>query len=122
MKAGLAYVDSEIGGFTMIQDLDPGYDVCSTRTNRVVMKGDNIGELLNAAGITWGGFVGSFDLTANNANGTAGCGHSTYSAVMQRTIPGYIPHHNWFQYYASPANPAHARPASLANVGYSIAQ
>ena len=96
-KASIAYVDNGIGGLTMIQDLDPGYDLCSTRKDQVVMEGDNIGELLNAAGITWGGFMGGFNPEIKNANGTTGCARSTYSAVMKRAIPDYIPHHNWFQ-------------------------
>jgi phospholipase C len=32
----------------------------------------------------------------------------------------YIPHHNWFQYFASTANPTHARPASVAAIGHSL--
>ena len=32
----------------------------------------------------------------------------------------YIPHHNWFQYYASTANPSHARPSALAAIGHSL--
>ena len=43
------------------------------------MAGKNIGDLLNAANITWGGFMGGFDLTASNANGTTGCARSTVS-------------------------------------------
>jgi phospholipase C len=31
----------------------------------------------------------------------------------------YIPHHAWFQYYASTANPQHLRPSSLAAIGQS---
>jgi phospholipase C len=120
-KPSVAYVDNGIGGLTMIQDLDPGYDLCSTRKNQVVMEGDNIGELLNDAGVTWGGFMGGFNLETKNANGTTGCARSTYSEVMKRAIADYIPHHNWFQYYALTANPTHARPASLADVGYSFA-
>ncbi|MGH7188068.1 MAG: phospholipase C [Acetobacteraceae bacterium] len=120
-KAGVYYTENGIGGLTMIDDLDPGHDPCSTATNQVMMEGDNIGDLLNAAGITWGGFMGGFNLETKNANGTTGCARSTYSTVMKRTIRDYIPHHNWFQYYASTSNPTHARPASLANIGYSFA-
>ena len=120
-KAGVAYAESGIGGLTMLGDLDPGHDPCSTRANLVMMEGDNIGDLLNAAEITWGGFMGGFDLEAKNANGTTGCERSTYSAVVKKAIKDYIPHHNWFQYYASTANPTHARPISLADVGYSFA-
>ena len=32
--------------------------------------GKNIGDLLNAKGVTWGFFEGGFDLTLTNANGT----------------------------------------------------
>ncbi|MGH7101661.1 MAG: phospholipase C [Acetobacteraceae bacterium] len=120
-KAGVYYTENGIGGLTMIDDLDPGHDPCSTATNQVMMEGDNIGDLLNAADITWGGFMGGFDLETKNANGTTGCARSTYSTVMKRTIRDYIPHHNWFQYYASTSNPTHARPASLADIGYSFA-
>lgn len=118
--AGVAFVDNGVGGLTMIEDLDPGYDACSLRTNQVIMEGDNIGDMLNAAGITWGGFMGGFSLERKNPNGTTGCARSTYSAVMNREIKDYIPHHNWFQYYSSTSNPTHARTTSVADVGYSF--
>lgn len=118
-RAGASYTENGTGGLTMIADLDPGHDACSKATNQVVMEGDNIGDLLNAAGVTWGGFMGGFDLAVKNPNGTTGCERSTYSEVEKRTIKDYIPHHNWFQYYASTANVSHARPASLADIGYS---
>ena len=78
------------------------------------MTGKNIGDLLNAGGVTWGGFMGGFDLTATNANGTTGCKRSTHSAIVGTNVLDYIPHHAWFQYYASTANPKHMRPSSLA--------
>jgi phospholipase C len=39
---------------------------------------------------------------------------------MGQTVPtaDYIPHHNWFQYYSSTANPSHTRPASIAEIGH----
>ncbi len=120
-KAGVAYTENGIGGLTMLGDLDPGHDPCSTRANLVMMGGDNIGDLLNEADITWGGFMGGFNLETKNANGTTGCDRSTYSTVVKKAIKDYIPHHNWFQYYASTANPTHARPRSPADVGYSFA-
>lgn len=118
-RAGVAYVDNGAGGLTMIEDLDPGYDVCSKTKNQVIMNGRNIGDLLTAAGVTWGGFMGGFDLAVKNANGTTGCARSTYSSVMKKTIRDYIPHHDWFQYYTTTSNPTHAAPRSLAAVGYS---
>ena len=60
------------GGFTMIGDTDPLGDVCSTAAYQDTLLGKNIGDLLNAKGITWGWFQGGFDLTVTNPNGTTG--------------------------------------------------
>lgn len=108
------------GGFTVTGDPDPEGDVCSsTKANSTLhMLGKNIGDLLNAANITWGGFMGGFDLTAKNANGTTGCARSTVSPNTQRTVTDYIPHHAWFQYFASTANLQHTRPSSTAMIGH----
>jgi phospholipase C len=82
-----------------------------------MMTGKNIGDLLNAAGISWGGFMGGFNLDTKNANGTTGCKRSTQSEVVGKAVVDYIPHHNWFQYFQSTANPKHERPASTAAIG-----
>ena len=97
---------------TLINDPDPdGRCLLSTAAaTRCSMLGENIGDLLNAAGITWGGFMGGFDLTLTNANGTTGCKRSTTSPNTSRTVTDYIPHHAWFQYYPSTANLQHTRP------------
>src|SRR5262249_19390122 len=109
---------------TEIGDGDPLLDVCSNPTlDQVTMAGRNVGDLLNARGITWGAFMGGFDLTIVNPNGTTGCARQT-----NPTAPGtpaftsvdYIPHHAWFQYYASTRNPTHARPSSVAAIGHSF--
>ncbi len=107
------------GGFTQDGDVDPAYDSCSSTATTVKMNGNNIGDLLNAAHITWGGFMGGFDLDATNTNGTTGCARSTVSTTVGQTVTDYIPHHNWFQYYASTANYTHARPARLGDIGFS---
>lgn len=114
------YIKDGQGGLTMIGDVDPAYDVCSKPSNQASMLGKNIGDLLNAARITWGGFMGGFNLNKKNPNGTTGCGRSTHSMVVGTDIVDYIPHHNWFQYYASTANPKHLRPSSLAAIGYTF--
>ena len=114
------YIADGQGGWTMINDVDPGADVCSAPKDQVLMEGKNIGDLLNAAGITWGGFMGGFNLDIKNANGTTGCQRSTQSQVVGRTVVDYIPHHNWFQYFESTANPEHDRPSSVAAIGYSM--
>jgi phospholipase C len=113
------YIKDGQGGFTMINDVDPGYDVCSVRGNQAMMTGKNIGDLLNAARVTWGGFMGGFNLDTTNPNSTTGCKRSTHSTIVGQDVVDYIAHHNWFQYYASTANPKHTRPNSPATVGYS---
>ena len=112
------YIPDGAGGYTLISDVDPAYDVCSSRTNQVRMLGRNIGDLLTAARVSWGGFMGGFDLKRTNRNGTTGCKRTTYSTVTHMRVRDYIPHHNWFQYFKSTANPTHARPASVAAIGH----
>jgi phospholipase C len=110
-------VDGGAGSLTVVGDPDPLGDMCSNSTrNQVQMKGRNIGDLLNAARVTWGSFMGGFDLTVKNTNLTTGCSRS--STGLAGTTNDYIPHHAWFQYYSSTANPAHTRPASLAEIGH----
>jgi phospholipase C len=110
-------VDGGNGSLTVIGDPDPIGDVCSNPTrNQVQMKGRNIGDLLSAAGVTWGSFMGGFNLSTANPNGTTSCNRS--STGLPGTTNDYIPHHAWFQYYASTANPKHTRPASVAEIGH----
>jgi phospholipase C len=106
------------GGLTLIGDTDPAHDACSSTSSTVQMTSKNIGDLLNERHLTWGGFMGGFDLAAVNANGTTGCKRSTFSTVLNATPTDYTPHHNWFQYYASTSNPTHARPTSVNEIGY----
>ena len=79
------------------------------------MTGKNIGDLLNAAGISWGGFMGGFDLTAHQRqrHDRLRAQHLIRASWAAR-VTDYIPHHDWFQYYKSTANPTHARPSSIA--------
>jgi phospholipase C len=104
------------GGLTLINDTDPAGDVCSSKTAQVGMTSKNIGDLLNAKNIPWGSFMGGFNLQLQNNNGTSGCGRTTTG--LSGTTADYIPHHAWFQYYASTANLTHARPASLKEIGH----
>ena len=109
------------GGFTMNGDSDPVGDVCSSTSASSLVQmssnNKNIGDLLNAQNITWGGFMGGFNLAAVNANGTNGCKRSTYSSVLAANSTDYVPHHAWFQYYPTTQNPAHTRPSSTAVIG-----
>jgi phospholipase C len=45
------------GGYSLTSDAQPYYDDCSTR-DAVAMAGTNIGDELNAAGLSWGWFQG----------------------------------------------------------------
>ncbi|MBB5446725.1 MULTISPECIES: phospholipase C [unclassified Paraburkholderia] len=115
-------IPDSAGGNTMIGDLDPTGDTCtiaagSTVTGTMSSKNRNIGDLLNAKKITWGGFMGGFNLQTVNPNGTTGCARSTFSQVLNASKADYVQHHAWFQYYASTANLAHTRPTSTAVIG-----
>ncbi len=120
VNPGGATIDDGNGSLTLISDADPVGDVCSTTTGETVQFGGrNIGDLLNAKGITWGFFEGGFNLHAVNANKSTGCSRSTTSVITNTQKADYIPHHQPFQYYASTANPTHARPNSVHAIGTS---
>ncbi|MGA7557616.1 MAG: alkaline phosphatase family protein [Terriglobales bacterium] len=106
------------GSLTNIDDPDPVGDICSSPTrNQAQMGGVTIGDLLNNAGITWGGFMGGFNLSIVNPNGTTGCKRSTTSLVTGVTEEDYIPHHSLFAYWPSVANLNHTRPTGLSEIG-----
>jgi phospholipase C len=99
---------------TVISDAQPRFDDCSNR-EVVGMTGQNVGDLLNAQGITWGWFEGGFRPTAVVA-GKAVCG-STHIGSDGKPKGDYIPHHEPFQYYLSTANPHHLPPSSASMIG-----
>jgi phospholipase C len=105
------------GGYTLFNNVYPLSEVCATKTELVHMTGKNVGDLLNAAGVSWGFFAEGFDLTLTNSNGTTGCHRSHTSAITKQQRPDYTPFLDPFQYYASTANPDHARPASVHTIG-----
>jgi phospholipase C len=105
------------GAGTVYGDPDPFYDGCSNHSNPTVkMSGQNIGDLLNAKGITWGWFQGGFAPTSTTTSGTPVCGAS-HTNIGGVSVADYSPHHNPFEYYKSTANPDHTPPASVAEVG-----
>jgi phospholipase C len=106
-----------IGG-TMFGDPQPTGDVCDTRETVQFNPGVlNVGDLLNANGVTWGYFQGGFDLSITNPDGSTGCSRSHTSLVTGVKKKDYIPHHQPFQYYPSTANLTHVRPSSIAAIG-----
>jgi len=62
-------VPDGVGGRSLISDAQGYYDDCSTR-DAVSLKGQNIGDLLNAAGVSWGWFQGGFRPTTSFATAT----------------------------------------------------
>ena len=119
VNAGGSTIGDGSGGVTLISDADPVGDVCSTTTGELVQfGGKNVGDLLNAAGVTWGFFEGGFNLGITNPDGSTSCKRSHTSAVTKTKKADYIPHHQPFQYYASTANPTHARPKSVSAIGH----
>ncbi|MBV8570814.1 MAG: alkaline phosphatase family protein [Acidobacteriaceae bacterium] len=111
VKKGSAAGDIADGLTTgsVIGDPDPYGDVCSNpKRTQIRMSGRNVGDLLNDAGITWGSFMGGFADCKKQSTGVTGL-----------TSTDYIPHHAWFQYWASTQNPNHVRPSSPLKIGTS---
>jgi len=110
-------VPNNAGPGALVGDLDPTGDVCSAGTT-VRLASPNIGDLLNSAGVTWGSFMGGFDLTVKNANGTTGCARSSPASLANAgPTADYIAHHSFFNYFTSTANFMHTRPASVLEIG-----
>lgn len=62
------------GGFSLTSDAQPYGDDCSTR-DAVAMSGANVGDELNAAGLSWGFFEGGFRASTPFADAAAATGH-----------------------------------------------
>jgi phospholipase C len=99
-----ASVSGKVANGSVIANIDPTADDCSTGTT-IQMAGKNIGDLLNAKGVTWGWFYGDWT-PASSSGGVATC------------ISQEDPHYTPFQYYASTANPHHLPPTSVKAIGY----
>jgi phospholipase C len=63
-----------VGGYSLTSDAQPYWDDCSTR-DAVAMSGQNIGDRLNSAGLSWGFFEGGFRPTTTFADAAAASGH-----------------------------------------------
>jgi phospholipase C len=64
------------GGFSLTSDAQPYWDDCSTR-DAVAMQGRNIGDELNARGVSWGWFQGGERPTESFSDAIAATGHNT---------------------------------------------
>jgi phospholipase C len=103
------------GTATVIGDPEPYYDDCRT-AETVGLSGRNVGDLLNAKGVSWGWFQGGFRPTSTDASGKPTCGASHVGSDGKPTAD-YLPHHEPFQYYASTSNPHHLAPTATAMIG-----
>ncbi|MEU6171434.1 alkaline phosphatase family protein [Streptantibioticus parmotrematis] len=111
---------------TVINDPDPAYDDCSdtdhTAKNALgEMTGKNIGDLLNAKGVSWGWFQGGFRPSTawdGKQGDYAKCAGTTHANVGGDASEDYSPHHDPFQYYASTSNPHHLAPKSVNEIGH----
>jgi phospholipase C len=105
---------------TVYGDGDPYYDNCSDQSGPLIKmsaQNQNIGNLLDNAGVSWGWFQGGFAPTGRVDGGLPVCGRE-HKNIAGVDVTDYVPHHDPFQYYASTANPNHLPPASLAEVGH----
>ncbi len=95
-----------LGGYSLTSDAQPYYDDCSTR-DAVALSGTNIGDELNAAGLSWGWFQGGLRPSTSfqealAATGKAGQPNSTFTPD------------EFSSYFANAANrPAHSSNQNL---------
>ena len=118
--SGSYYVNDGQGGFTLINDVDPANDLCSSATDTTLMTGKNIGDLLNDAEHFMGRLHGRLQSVDYERQWHHGLQAQHVTPVVGQATADYVPHHNWFQYFASTANPPHARPSSTAVIGLSL--
>lgn len=148
-SSGAVFVDPSTGTGTVFSDADAFLDDCGAdkggtvaSATTILMSGTNVGDLLNAKGLTWGWFQGGFAPTQPatfNADGSlktpavcasAHIGHpgvpnptvadgntAVPPSDIHTSVTDYSSHHEPFMYYVSTRNPHHLRPSSVAMIG-----
>jgi phospholipase C len=120
--------NSSLANGSLIGNAYPAYDDCVgdggkpggvSESPLISMSGRNVGDLLNAQGLTWGWFAGGFAPTVSSAGGIAECRSAHANVGAAKTYSDYVSYHEPFQYYASTANEHHLPPSSPAAVGQS---
>ncbi|QQE79116.1 phospholipase C [Alicyclobacillus sp. SO9] len=101
------YPQGAIVNNTMVGNINPYFDKASTGKT-AEMTGKNIGNLLNAKGVTWGWFIGGFRNTSETHKNYAGASVKDYAWPF--TDP--------FQFYKSTSNPNHLPPSSPEMIGH----
>jgi phospholipase C len=97
--------NAAIANGSIIGNLDPApaLDDCTSGLT-VAMTSKNVGDLLNAQGVTWGWFYGDFAATG-------------FVGETAQCDANYNPHYDPFMYYPSTANPHHLPPSSVSMIG-----
>ena len=104
---------------TVIGDPDPSITQDDCATGTTTLSGRNVGDLLNAKGVSWGWFEGGFRPDAGTgAGGVRATCTATHTNVAGGSSKDYSPHHEPFEYYASTANQHHTPPASVDEIGH----
>jgi phospholipase C len=103
-QTGIDSISGKVANGSVIANLNAGFDDCGG-SGTIKMTSKNVGDLLTAAGITWGWFYDSFARVGVKADGTAICN------------PAYNNHYDPFMYYASTSNPHHLPPSSVDAIG-----
>ena len=114
--ASVASISGKIANGTIIANVEAGADDCvvaSSKVSPVLMTSTTIGDLLNAAGVTWGWFYGDFPESGGSTPITSTQCSSTPSGNT------YNSHYAPFMYYASTSNRHHLSPSSVAAIGTS---
>ncbi len=93
---------------TVINNINPVMDDCAapTASTAISMTGNNIGNLLNKTGVSWGWFYDGFARTGLSG-GLANC------------VSNYNAHYAPFEYWPSTSNPHHTPYSSAALIGTS---
>jgi phospholipase C len=101
---------------TQVSNVEPTFDDCPQDPVNIHFDGPNIGDLLNAHGVTWGWFSGGFKATSRLPDGTAVC-NETHTSKLGVTDTDYDSGNEPVQYYRSTANPHHLPPTSVGAIG-----
>ncbi len=96
-------ISGKIANGSVIANVEPANDDCATGT-LIQMTGQNVGDLLNTANVTWGWFYGDW-IPTSIKNGVVSC-----SSV-------YNSHYAPFNYYQSTSNPHHLPPSIVSMIG-----
>ena len=113
----LSQPSSAIVDGTQIGNVEPTYDDCPVDPVNIHFTGRNIGDLLNARGVSWGWFSDGFKPTSRLADGTPVC-DETRTSKFGVTDTVYDSGNSPFQYYQSTSNQLHLRPTSTSAIGH----